>query len=80
MPYIQVAAAVHFDFSGYTPLCLYGWPHQTTPAPLARNREGVTNLVTPLESVNGGLKAHAGGAGLKIEWEDPGSTISPGKE
>ena len=30
MPYIQVAAAVHFDFSGHTPLCLYGWPHQTT--------------------------------------------------
>jgi zeaxanthin glucosyltransferase len=44
MPYIQVAAALHFDFSGYTPLCLYGWPHQTTPAALARNREGVTNL------------------------------------
>jgi zeaxanthin glucosyltransferase len=77
MPYIQVAAAVHFDFSGYTPLCLYGWPHQTTPAALARNREGVTNLVTLLQSVNEGVKAHAESAGLKIEWEDPGSTLSP---
>ena len=77
MPYIQVAAALHFDFSGYTPLCLYGWPHQTTPAALARNREGVTNFATLLESVNEGVKAHAESAGLKIDWEDPGSTLSP---
>ena len=41
MPYVHVANAVHFDYSGYTPLCLYGWPHETTPAALARNREGV---------------------------------------
>jgi zeaxanthin glucosyltransferase len=77
MPYIQVAAAVHFDFSGYTPLCLYDWPHQSAPAALARNREGITNLVKLLESVNGGVKAHAESAGLKIDWEDPGSTVSP---
>jgi MGT family glycosyltransferase len=77
MPYIQVAAAVHFDFSGYTPLCLYGWPHQTTPAALARNREGVTKFVTLLESVNRGVKTHAESAGIKIDWEDPGSTLSP---
>src|SRR5262245_45964638 len=77
MPYIQVAAAVHFDFSGYTPLCLYGWPHQTTPAALARNREGVTNFVALLESANEGVRAYAKNAGLNIDWEDPGSTISP---
>jgi len=77
MPYIQVAAAAHFDFSGYTPICLYGWPHQTTPAALARNREGVANFVALLESVNEGVKAHAESAGLNIDWEDPGSTLSP---
>ena len=77
IPYIQVAAAVHFDFSGYTPICLYGWPHQTTAAALARNREGVTNFLELLESVNEGVKAHAERVGLKIDWEDPGSTISP---
>jgi len=77
MPYIQVAAAVHFDFSGYTPLCIYGFPHQSTPAALARNREGVTILVKLLESVNEGVKAHAESAGLKIDWGDPGSTLSP---
>jgi zeaxanthin glucosyltransferase len=30
MPYINVSAALHLDYTGYTPLCLYGWPHQTT--------------------------------------------------
>jgi len=77
MPYIQVAAAVHFDFSGYTPLCLYGWPHQSTPGALVRNREGVTNFVALLESANKGVKAYAKNAGLNMNWEDPGSTISP---
>jgi len=77
MPYIQVAAAVHFDLSGYTPLCLYGWPHQSTPAARARNREGVTIFVKLLECVNERVKAHAESAGLKIDWEDPGSTLSP---
>jgi zeaxanthin glucosyltransferase len=40
-PYIHVSNALHFDFSGYTPLSLYGWPHQTTSTALARNREGI---------------------------------------
>jgi zeaxanthin glucosyltransferase len=39
MPYIHVSGALHFDYSGHTPLCLYGWPHQTPPAALASNRE-----------------------------------------
>jgi len=25
MPYVHVATAVHWDYSGYTPLCCYGW-------------------------------------------------------
>ena len=41
MPYVHVSNSLHLDFSGYTPLCLYGWPHENTPAALARNREGV---------------------------------------
>jgi hypothetical protein len=50
MPYIHVSGALHFDYSGHTPLCLYGWPHQTTPAALARNREGVARFVKVLEA------------------------------
>ena len=59
MPYIHVSNALHLDFSGYTPLCLYGWPHETTPAALARNREGVAKFVRLLESSNAGIRAFA---------------------
>jgi MGT family glycosyltransferase len=77
MPYIHVSNALHLDFTGYTPLAVYGWPHETTPAALARNREGVAKFAKMLESVNGGVRAHAESAGLKVDWEDPGSTLSP---
>jgi zeaxanthin glucosyltransferase len=77
IPYIHVSAAVYFDYSGHTPLCLYGWPHQTSPAALARNREGVAKVVRMLEGSNAGIRAYAKQAGLKIDWEDPGSTLSP---
>jgi hypothetical protein len=70
IPYVHVANAVHFDYSGYTPLCCYGWPHETTPAALARNREGVAKWASLLESVNEGIKAHARSVGLNIDWND----------
>src|SRR6266481_5402616 len=41
MPYVQVSNSLDFDYSGYTPLCVYDWPHETTPEALARNRKGV---------------------------------------
>jgi hypothetical protein len=30
IPYIHASVAIHGDYSGYTPLCIYGDPHQTT--------------------------------------------------
>lgn len=77
VPYIHVSNALHLDYTGYTPLCLYGWPHLTTPAALARNREGVAQYVKRLQSCNAGIRAYAESAELKIDWEDPGSTLSP---
>lgn len=77
MLYVHVANAVHFDYSGYTPLCLYGWRHETTPAALARNREGVAKATNLLNSLNGGIKAHAESIGLKIDWNSVASTVSP---
>jgi zeaxanthin glucosyltransferase len=77
MPYVHVANGVHWDYSGYTPLCLYGWPHETTPAALARNREGVAKWTDLLNSLNGGIKAHARSVGLKINWNDLSSAFSP---
>jgi MGT family glycosyltransferase len=77
MPYVHVSNGVHHDYSGYTPLCLYGWPHKTTAAALARNREGVTKWANLLNSLNGDIKAHAESVGLKIDWNDLDSTVSP---
>jgi zeaxanthin glucosyltransferase len=77
MPYIHVSNALHFDFSGYTPLSFYDWPHQTTPSALARNREGVTKFAKILENANAGIRAYAKSVGLKTDWETPHSTLSP---
>jgi zeaxanthin glucosyltransferase len=77
MPYIQVSNALHFDFSGYTPLSVYDWPHQTAPSALARNREGVAKFAKILESGNEGIRAHAESVGLQIDWATPDSTLSP---
>jgi UDP:flavonoid glycosyltransferase YjiC (YdhE family) len=77
MPYVNVANGLHWDYSGYTPLCVYGWPHETTPAALARNREGVTKWVDLFQSVNRGIRPHAESVGVKIDWSDLSSTISP---
>jgi len=77
LPYVHVSNALHFDYSGNTPLCLYDWPHETTPAALARNREGVANIARMLKQGNGAIRAYAERAGLKIDWDDPGSTLSP---
>ena len=77
IPYVHVSNGVHHDYSGYTPLCLYGWPHETTPAALARNRDAVAKWASLLESVNGGIKAHASSVGLKIDWNNLDATLSP---
>jgi zeaxanthin glucosyltransferase len=77
LPYIHVSAAMHFDFSGYTPLSLYGWPHRTTPGALARNREGVGKFAKILEESRAGIRTHAETVGLKIDWGDLSSTLSP---
>jgi len=77
IPYVHVANGLHWDHSGYTPLCLYGWPHDTTSAALARNREGVEKWADLLNSLNGSIKAYATSVGLEIDWNDLSSTVSP---
>jgi MGT family glycosyltransferase len=77
IPYVHVSAAMHFDYTGHTPLSLYGWPHETTAAGLARNQDGVAKFAQMLNEANGGIRAHADAAGLKIDWDNPGSTLSP---
>jgi zeaxanthin glucosyltransferase len=77
IPYIHVSNALHFGYSGHTPLSIYGWPHQATKAALARNRKGVAKFTSMLGRWNGGVRTYAERFRLKIDWEDPGSTLSP---
>jgi len=76
MPYAHVANALHFDYSGYTPLCFYDWPHETTPAGLARNRKGIERFLEMLGPNIAVARAYAKRAGLDIDWDNPSATIS----
>jgi zeaxanthin glucosyltransferase len=74
IPYINVALALHFDYSGYTPFCVCGDPHERTPEAIQRNREVVANFVPKLS--NDGIKAYAWKSGLQVDWDNPASTMS----
>jgi MGT family glycosyltransferase len=41
-----------------------------------RNRKGVANFLNIVKRANGGARAYAERVGLKIDWENPGATIS----
>jgi zeaxanthin glucosyltransferase len=76
MPYVHVSNALHFDFSGNTPICTFDWPHATTPEALARNKAGVRNLLQTYEPMTYVSKSYAEKVGLDIDWTDPFATIS----
>src|SRR3977135_554747 len=40
--------ALNFDYTAYTPLRVYDWPHETTPENLARNRRGLVRCLVSL--------------------------------
>jgi zeaxanthin glucosyltransferase len=53
MPYAVLSNALHFDYSGYTPLCIYGWAHENTPEARERNLQGVSKFTEVL------IRSHA---------------------
>jgi UDP:flavonoid glycosyltransferase YjiC (YdhE family) len=76
MPYIHVSVALHRDYSGSTPPYFYDWPHETTPAALARNRKGVESFLKILAPTIAVARAYAKRAGLDVDWDNPSATIS----
>jgi hypothetical protein len=76
MPYVHISNALPFDFSGKTPLCVYPWPHETTPEALARNREGVKRFAQIDKARIEVARAYASRVGLDIDWSKPFATIS----
>jgi MGT family glycosyltransferase len=77
IPYIHVSAAMHLDYSGYTPLCFNNWSHESTPGAIARNREGVARFDRILQKNRAGIESYAERARLKVDWADLSSTLSP---
>jgi zeaxanthin glucosyltransferase len=67
MPYIHVSVALHRDYSGSTPPYFYDWPHETTPAALARNRKGVESFLKILAPTIAVARAYAKRAGLDVD-------------
>jgi len=76
MPYAIVANALPFDYSGYTPLCVYDWAHENTPKAIKRNRQGVLKFTQMLIRSNAEVIVQAEKAGIKAIWEDPSSLFS----
>jgi zeaxanthin glucosyltransferase len=76
MPFAILSNALHFDYSGYTPLCVYGWAHENTPEAVKRNLQGVSKFTEMLIRSHTEVIAQAEKAGVKANWEDPSSLFS----
>jgi zeaxanthin glucosyltransferase len=76
MPHAVLANALHFDYSGNTPLCVYEWGHENAPEARERNRQGVSRFTQMLIHSNAELIAEVERAGIKPNWEDPSSLFS----
>jgi zeaxanthin glucosyltransferase len=72
----DVATALYFDFSGYTPLCAVNSPYDPTPVGLARNREELRMAEPAFAPRKAIARAYAEQVGLKIDWTDPFATVS----
>jgi zeaxanthin glucosyltransferase len=66
MPFVHLSNAMHFDYSGHTPLCIYDWPHQSTQEAFERNRRGVSSFMEVLRQNNPAAIAYAKDAGIEL--------------
>jgi zeaxanthin glucosyltransferase len=76
MPYVHVSNALHYDFSGHTPIFAFDWPHETTPEAFARNKEGVRSFLKLLERNRFIARGYAERVGLDFDCNDPLAGIS----
>jgi zeaxanthin glucosyltransferase len=76
IPYVHVSNSLHYDFSGYTPLFAFDWPHETTPEAFARNKEGVRRFLKLLERNRLIARGYAERVGLDFDYNDPLAGVS----
>ena len=74
VPYAQIWSFLHFDFSGATPLSLYGWAHETTPKAMARNVAGLQIFKELREAMLPIAQEYADRNRLEIDWSNPTAT------
>lgn len=76
IPYVHIWNVLHLDFSGATPASLFGSPLDTSPEGLKRNAENLHKMVAILGPLSEVARSYAEKVGLKIDWNDPGATVS----
>jgi zeaxanthin glucosyltransferase len=76
IPYVHVSPGLPLDLSGATPPRFFGWPFETTPAALERNRAGVERVRELMKPCTDVAKAFAGRMGMNLDWSEPDPTIS----
>jgi zeaxanthin glucosyltransferase len=76
IPYVHIWNVLNLDFSGATPPSLFSSPLDTSPEGLNRNAENLHKMVAILGPLAEVARSYAEKAGLKIDWNDPGATVS----
>jgi zeaxanthin glucosyltransferase len=76
IPYVHIWNVLHLDFSGATPPSLFSSPLDTSPEGLMRNAENIHKMGAILGPLAEVARAYAEKVGLKIDWNDPGATVS----
>jgi len=76
IPYVHVWNILHMDFSGQTPICLSGLPHDPTPEGLDRNLAALRHAESLFAPMIAAAIPYAERMGLEIDWDTPGSTTS----
>jgi len=71
VPFMHVSNAMHFDFSGHTPLCLVGTPYRPGALAFVRNSLTVRGFLFMGAQVTRIERAYAKRVGLAINVADP---------
>jgi zeaxanthin glucosyltransferase len=76
IPYAHVSAALHYDYSGYTPPYDCDWPHENSAVARARNQAAVDKQIKSLAPSAAAARVFAERVGLNIDCDNPSATIS----
>ena len=76
IPFIHVSNAMHFDFSGATPLCFFDFPYRANFLARMRNLQAVAGLLPTLNPLIDLQRAYARSVGLTLDFKKPSAALS----